>query len=100
MKNTEEKYPKNFQEVLEQFPDERSCWQYLMDIRWPEGYVCEHCQSAKWWLISKHKLHCSECEKEFSITSGTIFQDTLNPQDIILLSHIQPDTGFPFHLYR
>jgi transposase-like protein len=86
MKNTEEKYPKNFQEVLEQFPDERSCWQYLIEVRWPEGYVCVQCQSAKCWLTSKHKLHCSECEKEFSITSGTIFQDSKKP--LLLWFHI------------
>ena len=33
----EEKYPKDFQEFLAQFPDEKSCWQYLIDIRWPDG---------------------------------------------------------------
>jgi len=32
--NTEEKYPRHFQEFLAQFPDDRSCWQYLIDIRY------------------------------------------------------------------
>jgi transposase-like protein len=83
---TEEKYPKNFQEFLAQFPDEQSCWQYLIDIRWPDGYVCSHCQSVKYWLTSKRKIHCSGCEKEFSITSGTIFQDSKKP--LLLWFHI------------
>ena len=81
-----EKYPNNFQEFLSQFPDEKSCWQYLIDIRWTEGYVCTSCQSDKYWLTSKHKIHCSQCGKEFSITSGTIFQDTKKP--LLLWVHI------------
>jgi transposase-like protein len=83
---TEEKYPKHFQEFLSQFPDEKSCWQYLIEIRWPDGFMCTHCHSVKYWLTSKHKIHCSECEKEFSITSGTIFQKRSKP--LLLWFHI------------
>jgi len=82
----DEKYPRHFQEFLAQFPDERSCWQYLIDIRWSEGYVCQYCGSKRYWLTSKHKIHCSNCEKEFSITSGTIFQETKKP--LLLWFHI------------
>jgi len=83
---TEEKYPNNFQEFLSQFPDEKSCWLYLVEIRWPSGYVCSHCDSVKYWLTSKHKIHCSNCEKEFSITSGTIFQKSSSP--LLLWFHV------------
>ena len=83
---TDEKYPKHFQEFLAQFPDEQSCWRYLIEIRWPEGYQCFNCKSSKYWLTSKHKIHCSECQKEFSITSGTIFQDSKKP--LLLWFHI------------
>ena len=81
-----EKYPKDFQEFLSQFPDENSCWHYLMDTRWPEGYVCSQCKSRKYWLTAKHKIHCSDCGKEFSITSGTIFQESKKP--LLLWFHI------------
>ena len=81
-----EKYPKNFQEFLAQFPDENACWQYLIEMRWPEGYVCSKCKSKKYWLTAKHKIHCSKCGKEYSITSGTIFQGTKKP--ILLWFHI------------
>jgi transposase-like protein len=83
---TEEKYPQNFQEFLVQFPDEKSCWQYLIDIRWPDGYVCPGCDSVNYWVTSKHKIHCSSCGKEFSITSGTIFQESKKP--LLLWFHI------------
>jgi transposase-like protein len=82
----EEKYPKNFQEFLEEFPNEEACWRYLIDIRWPEGYTCQYCISNKYWLTAKHKLHCSGCGKEFSIMSGTIFQGTKKP--LLLWFHI------------
>ena len=82
----EERYPKNFQEFLVEFPDEHSCWGYLIEIRWPHGYICSHCQSQKYWLTAKHKIHCSECGKEFSITSGTIFQESKKP--LLLWFHI------------
>jgi len=84
--NKEEKYPKNFQEFLSQFPDEKSCWQYIIDVRWSDGHVCKGCNSADYWITSKRKIHCSNCEKEFSITSGTIFQDSKKP--ILLWFHI------------
>lgn len=84
--NDEEKYPKNFQEFLVQFSDENACWHYLIETRWPEGYVCSQCQSKKFWLTAKHKIHCSNCEKEFSITSGTIFQESKKP--LLLWFHI------------
>ena len=83
---TDEKYPVDFQEFLTQFPDEQSCWKYLIDIRWPEGYVCSCCNSENYWLTAKHKIHCSSCEKEFSITSRTIFQDSKKP--LLLWFHI------------
>lgn len=82
----EEKYPKDFQEFLAQFSDENACWHYLIDTRWTEGYVCSHCQSKKYWLTAKHKIHCSDCGKEFSITSGTIFQESKKP--LLLWFHI------------
>ena len=82
----EEKYPKNFQEFLEEFPNEEACWRYLIGIRWPKGYTCQYCSSNKYWLTAKHKLHCSGCGKEFSITSGTIFQGTKKP--LLLWFHI------------
>ncbi|HQI71012.1 MAG TPA: IS1595 family transposase [Bacteroidales bacterium] len=55
-------------------------------MRWPEGYICSQCQARKYWLTAKHKIHCSECGKEFSITSGTIFQESKKP--LLLWFHI------------
>jgi len=79
-------YPKDFQEFLAQFANEHACWQYIINVRWPNGYECQGCHSRKYWLTSKHKVHCSECESEVSITSGTIFQETKKP--LLLWFHV------------
>jgi hypothetical protein len=47
---------------------------------------CPQCGSLKYWLTAKHKIHCSVCGKEFSITSGTIFQESKKP--LLLWFHI------------
>lgn len=45
-----------------------------------------HIVNHKSILTAKRKIHCSKCQKEFSITSGTIFQDSKKP--LLLWFHI------------
>ena len=33
----------NLVEFFEKFPNEKSCEDYLISIRYPEGFICEHC---------------------------------------------------------
>lgn len=73
-------YPKNTKEFEARFRDEESCLRYILGIRWPEGYECPFCHSKrKSWLKSGGKLKCGDCGKSFSITSGTVFQDSHTP---------------------
>ena len=81
-----EHYPKDFQEFLNQFKDEEDCWNYIFELRWPNGYSCSRCNSNKYWLTEKRLIHCSSCEYQTSITGGTIFQGTRKP--LLLLFHI------------
>lgn len=82
----QEIYPKDFQEFLEFFNTEDDCWNYLFNIRWPDGYICSKCQSEKYWLTEKRLIHCVNCEHQASITAGTIFQGTRKP--LLLWFHI------------
>uniref|UniRef100_UPI0025DBB729 IS1595 family transposase n=1 Tax=Proteiniphilum sp. UBA5384 TaxID=1947279 RepID=UPI0025DBB729 len=82
----EEQYPKDFQEFLAQFKDEDSCYSYLFEMRWPDGFRCSKCNGAKYWLTAQNLIHCSVCGYQTSITSGTIFHGTRKP--LLLWFHI------------
>ncbi|MCL2098389.1 MAG: IS1595 family transposase [Bacteroidales bacterium] len=83
----EEKYPKNFQEFLEQFKDEESCRNYLFELRWSAGFICPKCKSTKkHWLTAKNMIHCGICGYQTSLTAGTIFHGTKKP--LLLWFHI------------
>lgn len=85
--NTEEHYPKDFQEFLMQFKNEEDCWNYIFEIRWPNGYICPKCNnSGKYWLTEHKLIHCSLCGYQASITGGTIFHGTRKP--LLLWFHI------------
>ena len=85
--NTEIKYPKNFQEFLEQFKDEESCRNYLFEMRWTNGFTCPKCKNnVKHWLTAKNMIHCGICGHQTSLTAGTIFHGTRKP--LLLWFHI------------
>lgn len=81
-----EHYPKDFQEFLAQFKSEDDCWNYIFEIRWPNGFICSKCNGTNYWLTERKLMHCSNCEYQTSITKGTIFQGTRKP--LLLWFHI------------
>ena len=85
--NHKERYPKHFQEFLAQFRNEEDCWNYIFEIRWPNGFVCPKCNgSNKYWLTEQKLIHCSSCGYQASVTGGTIFHGTRKP--LLLWFHI------------
>ena len=81
-----ERYPRDFQEFLAQFGSEEDCWNYIFEIRWPNGFVCPKCGNSKYWLTEQKLIHCSSCGNQASVTSGTIFHGTRKP--LLLWFHI------------
>ncbi|HWV19321.1 MAG TPA: IS1595 family transposase [Rhodocyclaceae bacterium] len=56
--------------------------QYLAKYRWPDGkQKCPACRSESRHKFRKHRLRwcCNKCSREFSVTSGTVFQDRKMP---------------------
>ncbi|MFV0266758.1 MAG: transposase, partial [Draconibacterium sp.] len=35
------------------FQTEENCWDYLFQMRWPDGFVCPRCKSEEHWLTGK-----------------------------------------------
>jgi len=77
-------------EIASRFSTDESARRYLEEIRWGHGVVCPHCKAATQKLIWKIKenrakkiraglYHCSVCDKQFTVTVGTIFEDSHIP---------------------
>jgi transposase-like protein len=46
-------------------------------LRWPEAVECPRCKNRNvWWVDSRKQFTCSECSYQFSVTTGTIFNDS------------------------
>ena len=74
-----EDYPRSLAEFEEAFGTEAGCWDYLVRLRWPDGFICPRCQSRQYWRTRRNLLVCSDCQHQVSATAGTIFQDTHKP---------------------
>ena len=71
-------FPETLQEVIKYFADDERAFEYMKQVRWPDGVVsCFHCGSARTSFVSTRKIWtCKECKKQFSIRRGTIFEDS------------------------
>ena len=74
-----EDYPRTLMELERRFSTETACRDYLIRLRWPEGFACPRCGSRTYWLTKRGLLMCRECEHQASVTAGTIFQDSHKP---------------------
>ena len=66
-------------ELMDMFPTEESCLEYLSMIRWPDGYLCIRCTGKNIWKMSSGLYRCQTCKYSGSVISGTLFQDTHKP---------------------
>lgn len=74
-----EDYPRTVLELEERFSAEEACRDYLIRLRWPDGFVCPRCDTPGNWSATRGRLICRACRYQASVTAGTIFQDTRKP---------------------
>jgi transposase-like protein len=92
MKTNEEKDELNLITLAQQYSDEDKARELLESLLWPDGPVCPHCQNHEEKAIyrlqskegSKTKVRkglykCGACRKPFTVTVGTIFEDSHLP---------------------
>ena len=66
--------------VIDKYSTDEKCRRSLEQLRWPDGVVCPKCQSKKISRIStRNTFDCDSCRNQFSVTVGTIFNDTHLP---------------------
>ena len=74
-----EDYPANLLEFEERFATEVACRDYLVKLRWRSGFRCPRCGGGQAWSTGRNLLHCAACQRQTSITAGTIFEGTRKP---------------------
>jgi transposase-like protein len=73
-------YPQNWNDFLDWFATEEACLDYLEKLRWASGFVCPSCGSvAEAYRASRTRLMCRDCQRQSTVTSGTIFDKTRTP---------------------
>lgn len=73
------KYPVDQMEFEEMFKTEQDCIDYLVSLRWPNGFECPQCGSIRSWKKNHGRYECSDCHKETTVTANTIFHKTTKP---------------------
>ena len=74
-----EDYPGTLMEFERRFSTDKACWDYLFQIRWPDGFSCPRCGHAKAWPMEGALLRCVSCDYKTSVIAGTVFQGTRKP---------------------
>lgn len=79
----------NLSNLSKFFSDEDSARQLLESLRWPDGPVCPHCGGDNPYKLTpkasskspgrKGLYKCRACRKQFTVTVGTIFEDSHIP---------------------
>ena len=79
MERAVEDYPRTLAELEARFSSEEACREYLVRLRWPEGFRCSRCGESKTWPLRSGRWQCAGCGHQVSVTAGTIFQGTRTP---------------------
>lgn len=74
-----DEYPKTIGELESVFTTDQACREYLIRLRWPDGYRCPRCHTGKAWTDRAGLFRCVECDYKTSVTAGTIFEGTRKP---------------------
>ena len=79
MSGAVEDFPPDLAEFERRFATEAACREYLVRLRWPNGFRCPRCRQEKAWPVREVLLQCAACGHQTSVTAGTIFQDSRTP---------------------
>lgn len=67
-------------DFTDKFSSEAVCSDYLFKIRFGQGESCPYCKHDKIYKFSSgRRFRCAKCRQDFSIKTGTIFEDSRLP---------------------
>jgi transposase-like protein len=76
--------PQTLMEAICHFSDPEVAFNFMVQLRWPDGVKCPRCGSADVRPIATRKTwecKCCATKKQFSVRVGTIFEDSPLPLD-------------------
>jgi hypothetical protein len=85
-------------ELPEAFASEQVCANYLIKLRWPNGFVCRHCRDNRAWRLNVREAtyQCRGCDLQTSITAGTMLHGSRLPLRVWFWgAHLAATSGVP-----
>src|ERR1019366_8775197 len=78
-------FPGSLPEFQRLFPDDKACAAYLEKVRWRDGFVCSHCQTAEEPFRFTNRpgvLRCRKCRCDTSLVAGTVMERPHTPLSV------------------
>ena len=65
----------------ERFGTEERCEEYLISLKFPEGFACPRCGHGEYAKVGggRREYRCTGCNRQFSATVGTVLEGTKLP---------------------
>jgi transposase-like protein len=83
MKKTPQ-FPKSLLQATRYFADPDVCVDFVASMRWPDGVQCPHCDGKRVSYLSSRRIWkcmAKDCHKQFSVKTGSVFEDSAIPLD-------------------
>jgi len=72
-----------FADLVARFPNEKAAIAFLEAVRWPSGPSCFRCGCVDVSPVKSRRVrpiyYCTGCKTQFSVTTGTVMEDTKIP---------------------
>ena len=70
--------PKSLIEMIRYFSDVDVCIEFVASLRWLDGVtICPHCEGKNCGFLKTRRIwKCRTCRKQFSVKTGTIFEES------------------------
>lgn len=79
-------------EWQKRFSTVEECHTFLVNQRWPDGFVCPICDHREAWTIHRQDrpgidlYECKQCRRQTSVTAGTVFHRSKVPLPVWFLA--------------
>ena len=83
----------DYSEFRKIFHNSDTCIDYLVNLKWSDGYRCQRCGNKEYSENKAHSRRCKQCNYNESATAGTIFHHLRFPIDKAFYILIITSTG-------